>query len=76
MDGVIKKKRKSFFARIFGKIKSNPSECENEGIALDVPLGDVRIDDDEMAAIKARRNELRAARHGHSDAVVTFDGND
>jgi len=76
MRGVIKKKRKSWFARLFGNIRSNPSPHEQEDITLDVPLGDVRIDDDEMATIEARRNELRAARHGNSNATVTFNGND
>jgi len=76
MRGVVKKKRKSLFARIFGERKSNPSPSEQEGVGFDLLLGDVRTDDDEAAAIEARRNELRATRHGNSDATVTFNGND
>jgi len=73
MAGVIKKAQKSLFARIIGYFKSSPLPNEQEGVAFDVPLDDVRIDEDEAAVIAARRNELRAARHGNSDAMVTFD---
>jgi hypothetical protein len=74
--GVIKKKKKSWFARIFGKRESNPSPSEQDGVGFELLLGDVRIDDDEAAVIEARRNALRAVRHGNSDAMVTFNGND
>ena len=76
MDGVVKKKKKSWFARFFGKTKDSPLSHEQEGMAFDVPLDDVRTDEEEAVAIAQRREELRAARFGNSDTVVTFDGND
>jgi hypothetical protein len=75
MSSVIEKKKKSWFAKIFDKRESNPSPSELDGVGFDL-LGDVRTDDDEAAAIEARRDELRAARHGNSNATVTFNGND
>jgi len=73
---VLQKKRKSMFARIIRKFKPAPLPHEQEGMAFDFPLDDVRIDEDEAAVIAARRNELRVARHGNSDAMVTFDADD
>jgi len=76
MGNVVKKKKKSLFARIFEKTKNAPLPYEQEGMTFGVPLDDVRTDEDEAVAIAQRREELRVTRFGNSDAVVTFDGND
>ena len=75
MIGVIKRRKKSWFARIFGERKSSPLPHEQEGVANDVLLYNIRASDEEVATIGARREELRAARLGNSDAVVIFTNN-
>ena len=74
--GVIKKKRKTLLARILGYFKSDSLPSKQDGNEPDVPLDDVRTDADDVAVIAARRDELRAARHGRSNAAITFDGHD
>ena len=74
MSGVVKKKKKTLLAKGIEKLIPNFSN-EQEYISSDVPLGDARTNDSELIAIESRRDELRAARHGNTDAAVTFNGN-
>lgn len=74
MRGVIKKKKKSVFARIVGKIWTAISPCEQASVTSDVPFDDVRISKEDVIAIATRRGELRTSVHSNSDAMVTFDG--
>ncbi|MDR0219939.1 MAG: hypothetical protein LBI54_00860 [Lachnospiraceae bacterium] len=60
MCSVVKKKEKTLPARIIGRIRAEASPYKHEGMVSDVPLGDVRTSGDDLAAIEARRNELRA----------------
>ena len=75
MGGVIKKKKKTLFAKIVGKIKGEQSPTEQQYIAPDVPLGEIRINNDDAHTILLRRKELKTAKHGNKDATITFDGN-
>ena len=74
MGRVVKKKKKSLFAKTVEKIKGKASSNIQDGINSDVSLSDLRISDADMAAIVSRRDELRAAKHGVSDAMVRFNG--
>lgn len=73
MSSVIKKKKKSLLAKIIGGIKAGPLPNEEGNFASDIPLDDVCIADGDAALIASRRNDLRAGRHGNSDAMVIFD---
>lgn len=73
MVSVVKRKNKSLLAKIIEKIKSErfpPEQC----LALDIPFSDIRLGDDIANSIASRRAELRTAKHGNTDAVVTFRG--
>jgi len=76
MGGVIKKKKKSLFSKIIGKIRSTPPSNEQRDIDSNIPLDDVRTDSDDLAAITSRRKELKTKKHRNKDAVVYFDGNE
>jgi len=74
MSSVIKKKKKTLLEKIIGKIKADPLPNEERNFASDVLLNDIRINDGDAAFIASRRNDLRAGRHGNSDAMVIFEG--
>ena len=75
MDSVIKKKKKSLLPRIIGRIKNDSSPHGQDGVVSDIPLDDVSTNSDDIVTIASRRNELKKAKHGNTDAVVTFNGN-
>ena len=72
MSCVIKKNKKPLLARVIGKIKTEPLPYQQDGVASDVPLNEIRTGDDDIAIIVSRRGELRAVKHGGSDAMVIF----
>jgi len=75
MGCVIKKKKKSVFDKIIGKIKSDPIPSGQGDITFNISLDDISADNDDVAAITLRRNELRAGKFDNSDAMVSFENN-
>jgi len=76
MSNVIKKKKKSLLSRIIGKIKGGSFQHGQDDFTSDVPLNDICTNGEDINAIESRRNELRAAKHGNSDAMVNFGSSD
>ena len=73
--GVVVKKKKPLFAKIIRKIKGGSVINEQKYVNPEVSLGDVHINGEDISTIDLMRNELKTMKHGNTDAVVTFDGN-
>jgi hypothetical protein len=74
MCAVVRKNKTSMLGRVIGKLRTVISPGEQRFISPDVPLDDTRSDDDSAAAIEARRDELRGAKHDSSDVTVFVEG--
>jgi len=72
MKGFLNKKKKPLFARIIEKIKGDHAPYEQELYFNVISFKDIRKDNDELAVIMSRRDELKSEKHGNSDAVVTY----
>jgi len=75
MGSVVRKKKNSLFVRILDKVKAKSLQIEREDPNCDITLSDIRTDSGDLVIIASRRDELRAAKYGNSDAVIIFDGN-
>jgi hypothetical protein len=73
MSSVVKKKKKTLFARIIGKIKNEPAQYDQGDIDRNIPLDDIHTEISDLAVIATRRNELRVAKYSNSDVIVTFE---
>lgn len=69
MNNVVRRKKKTLFGRVIRKIESELTLREDKLILQDVPLDDIRTNDD-TAIIESRRDELRSAKHDNSDEFV------
>jgi hypothetical protein len=75
MVRVVKKKKKPLLASIIKRLKGDFSPSEQGDIISDVPFSNISANDDKVATINSRRNELKTVRYHSMDAMVTFDGN-
>jgi len=73
MKDFLNKKKKPQFARIIEKIKGDHAPYEQEISFNDIFFEKSQVDNDELALITPRRNELKASKHGNSDAVVIYE---
>jgi len=69
---VIKRNKKSLIARILGKFKTESLPYDKRDISHNIPLDDIGTDSEDVADIARRRKELKATRHGSSDAIITI----
>ena len=71
MNSVVRRKKKTLFGRIIRKVESELTPKEEKLISPDVPIDEIRINDD-MVAIQSRREELKLVKHDNSDEVITL----
>jgi hypothetical protein len=73
MSNVVKKMKKTLFARIIGKIKNDPAHLEQRDIDRNIPLDNIYTNCGEINTITTRRNELRVAKNSNSDVIIAFE---